>query len=188
VKKIELSPSLVISTVALFVALSGGAYAALGPHSVGTNQLKSSAVTSRTLRDGAVAQSKIRAGAVGAKQIRSHSITAGKISGVLPGTLVAYAKVTPDGVDLDESWRITAANMYTTPVAIYCLHDLPSHRVAMVSPGLDGNGTVTANLIRPAEGNCSSKRGEAVEVSTSFSSATSFTDWKYEPFYIYLFK
>lgn len=187
-RKFELSPSLVISMLALLVALSGGAYAALGPRSVGTTQLKTSAVTSRTLKGGAVVRAKIRAGAVGAKQIRSHSVAASKISGDLPGTLVAYAKVTPDGVDRDESWRITDANMYTTPMAIYCLYDLPSHRAAMVSPGADGHGTVTANLIRPAEGNCSSKRGEAIEVSTSFSSATSFTNWKYEPFYIYLFK
>ena len=65
-KRFEVSPSLVISLVALFVALGGGAYAALGPNSVGPAQLKRGAVTSKALRQGSVVQAKIRAGAVGA--------------------------------------------------------------------------------------------------------------------------
>lgn len=55
------SPAFVISLIALFVALGGTTYAAtsLPKNSVGTRQLKRSAVTSPKIRNGAVTASKI---------------------------------------------------------------------------------------------------------------------------------
>jgi hypothetical protein len=55
------SPALVVSLVALFVALGGTTYAAttLAANSVGTKQLKKNAVTSPKIKKGAVTASKI---------------------------------------------------------------------------------------------------------------------------------
>src|SRR5579875_266570 len=55
------SPALVISVIALFVALGGTGYAALKlpKNSVGTPQLKNGAVTSAKLKNGAVTAGKI---------------------------------------------------------------------------------------------------------------------------------
>jgi hypothetical protein len=57
------SPALVISLLALFVALGGTTYAAtnLPANSVGTKQLKKNAVTTRKIKRGAVVASKINA-------------------------------------------------------------------------------------------------------------------------------
>lgn len=48
------SPAIVISVIALIVALTGTAYAALAPHSVGPRQIKPRAVTGAKFADGAV--------------------------------------------------------------------------------------------------------------------------------------
>jgi hypothetical protein len=55
------SPALVISLIALFVALGGTSYAAihLPKNSVGSKQLKKNAVTSKKIKNGAVTASKI---------------------------------------------------------------------------------------------------------------------------------
>jgi len=66
------SPALVISVVALFVALGGTSYAALRipRNSVGTIQL----------RNGAVIDSKIRNGTILGKKLKNGTVTAGKIN------------------------------------------------------------------------------------------------------------
>ena len=55
------SVALIVSFVALFASLGGGAYAAftLPNNSVGTNQLKNGAVTTAKIKNGAVTKSKI---------------------------------------------------------------------------------------------------------------------------------
>src|SRR5579862_5323021 len=57
------SPALVVSSIALVVALGGTSYAAFRPpsNSVGTKQLKNGAVTTRKIRNGAVTAAKINA-------------------------------------------------------------------------------------------------------------------------------
>jgi hypothetical protein len=60
------SPAMVVSCMALVVALGGTSYAALQlpRNSVGTKQLKKNAVTGAKLRNGAVSEKKIKNGAV----------------------------------------------------------------------------------------------------------------------------
>src|SRR5579884_4164741 len=55
------SPALIVSVVALVVAMSGAGYAAfkVPKDSVGTKQLKNSSVTAKKLADGAVTQTKL---------------------------------------------------------------------------------------------------------------------------------
>jgi hypothetical protein len=89
----HLSPATVISCVALFLALGGGAYAAtqiakksvktkhLGNGSVTTQKLRNGAVTSPKLRNGAVTGAKIGSGAVGGTQIADGAVRAVDLGG-----------------------------------------------------------------------------------------------------------
>jgi hypothetical protein len=53
------SPAIVIAVIALIVTLTGTAYAALAPHSVGSRQLKPRAVTNAKFADSAVTTNKV---------------------------------------------------------------------------------------------------------------------------------
>lgn len=124
--KLELSPALVISLVALFVALGGGAYAALGANSVGHRQLKAGAVTTAKIRNGAVSGAKIRA----------LSVTKQKLAPAALGLrVVAYATIDAEGnVESNRSKGLTQSNVsggYPYPV---CLENAPDFRTAMVTP------------------------------------------------------
>jgi hypothetical protein len=76
----RLSPRLtyanVMATVALFVALGGGAYAALRvpKNSVGTKQLKNGAVTNKKLAKNAVTGAKVAAGSLTGTQINASTL------------------------------------------------------------------------------------------------------------------
>lgn len=71
------SPALVISLLALSVALGGTAYAGItiSKNSVGTNQLKNGAVTTNKLKNGAVTTNKIKNGNVTASKINTTGLT-----------------------------------------------------------------------------------------------------------------
>lgn len=78
----RLSPAMVIALLALVVALSAPAQAAmerLAAGTVGTAQLKNGAVTTPKIRDGAVTTPKIRTGAVTNPKIGNGAVTNGKI-------------------------------------------------------------------------------------------------------------
>lgn len=70
------SPALVISLLALFVALGGSAYAAnqLAKNSVGAKQLKSNAVTTAKIKKGAVTGAKIKNKSVTGAKIDTASL------------------------------------------------------------------------------------------------------------------
>jgi hypothetical protein len=87
----------VMSTLAVFVALGGGAYALSVPrNSVGSAQLKRSAVTSAKLRSGAITTGKIQRGAVTSAQIRDRSLTASDFApGVIPAPAASTASPGP---------------------------------------------------------------------------------------------
>jgi hypothetical protein len=71
----------VMATIAVFLALGGGAIAAkaLKKNSVGTKQLKGKAVTEAKLADGAATQPKIASGAVVKGKIGDAAVGNGKI-------------------------------------------------------------------------------------------------------------
>lgn len=76
------SPALVVSMVALVVALGGTSYAAfqLPKNSVGTKQLKKHAVSGAKIKNGAVTASKIKKNAVTTAKIKNGAVTASKIN------------------------------------------------------------------------------------------------------------
>jgi hypothetical protein len=90
--KRHLSVANVISCIALFIALSGAAYAAtLGKNAVKTKniaagavtspKLKSGAVTNPKLRNGTITGAKVAAGAIGSGQLANGSVRSGQLGG-----------------------------------------------------------------------------------------------------------
>lgn len=76
----HLNPATVISCIALFVALSGAAYAAgLGKKSVKTRHLGNGSVTTLKLRGGAVTTPKLRNLAVTTAKLRNLAVSAAKL-------------------------------------------------------------------------------------------------------------
>lgn len=72
------SPAMVVALIALFVALGGSAYALTVPkNSVGTAQLKDSAVTGAKLHNSAVTSSKVMNGSLLAANFKAGQIAAG---------------------------------------------------------------------------------------------------------------
>jgi hypothetical protein len=76
------SPALVISLIALFVAMGGTGYAAtqLAKNSVGTKQLKKNAVVSSKIKKNAVIGSKIKNNAITGSKVKDHSLTGADIN------------------------------------------------------------------------------------------------------------
>lgn len=73
-KRLLPTPSMAVAIIALIVALSGSAYA-IGK--VGTNQIKSNAVTTPKIKDSAVTGAKIRNGAVSVAKLAPGLVSAG---------------------------------------------------------------------------------------------------------------
>jgi hypothetical protein len=84
------SPAMVIALIALFVALTGSAYAAL--------RLPRNSVGSAQLRRGAVTKAKLRTNAVTSSKVKDHSLRAqdfrrGLLSGAVPNVVTRYGPV-----------------------------------------------------------------------------------------------
>jgi hypothetical protein len=94
--KARLTYANVTATIALFLALGGGAFAALRvpKKSVGPKQLKASAVINPKLADAAVTELKLAAGAVTSAKLAAGAVTDPKVAG---GTLTA-GKIASDQV------------------------------------------------------------------------------------------
>ena len=86
------SPAMVLAFIALFAALSGGAYAA---KKIGAKNLRNSAVTSKKIKNGAVTNRKIRNKAVSAAKLRNGAVTTATIrDGAVSTGKIADAAVT----------------------------------------------------------------------------------------------
>jgi hypothetical protein len=121
----RLSPALVISIVALVVALGGTGYAALRlpDASVGTNQLKDGAVTARKVHAHTLLAKDFKPGQLG----RLSSGPPGPrgapgVPGSLgaPGTARAYGVVGPAGT-LDAARSRAIAGVSKPAVGVYCI-------------------------------------------------------------------
>ena len=84
----RVSPSLIISVLALIVALGGVSYAAIKipKNSVGTKQLKRNAVSTAKLKRGAVNAAKLRRDSINSAKVRNGSLLTGDFApGQIPG-------------------------------------------------------------------------------------------------------
>jgi hypothetical protein len=74
--KQRITPSLLISSLALFIALGGASYAALGKNSVGSKQIKNNAVTTKKIKNNAVNGAKVNEATLGAVPSATTATTA----------------------------------------------------------------------------------------------------------------
>lgn len=81
-RSVRLTYANVMSSIAVFLVLGGGAYALgrLPRHSVGSTQLKARAVTAAKLHQNAVTKAKIKEGAVDGGKIADGSVTGSDIN------------------------------------------------------------------------------------------------------------
>ena len=144
----------VMATVAVFIALGGGAYAAvkLPANSVGSKQLKKSAVTSAKIAKNAVVSSKVKDGSLLATDFAAGQLPAGaqgpkgdtgaagaagaKGDTGAAGSALAFARVAGDGtLDAANSKAVTVASH--PGIGVYCLVAPADSKniVASVDPG-----------------------------------------------------
>jgi len=163
----RISPALVISVIALFVALGTGAYAGI--------KLGKNAVKTKSIKNGAVTEPKIAGGAVTSGKLANGAVTADKLGGSGVGRAIAFAQVNADGSVGQNSRGISAGNITRTGTSnnVYCFHGLPQFGTATVTPGwgaTEFDGIVSANLEQAPfrEGLCSGVGGSQVGVLTYF--------------------
>jgi hypothetical protein len=89
------SPALVISVIALFVALGSGAYAA---KKIGTKQIKNNAITTKKLKNKAVTTKKLKNKTVGTAKLKDDAVDSDKLQSDSVGT----NKLKDDSVGTDK--------------------------------------------------------------------------------------
>jgi hypothetical protein len=154
------SPSLLVSFVALFVALGGTSYAIsqLPPNSVGNKQLRASAVTSSKIKDRTITSKDLAVGTVlkGATGPQGPQGAAGSqgpqgAAGPQGGTARAYGYVKADGtLDSARSSANVAPPSKPTP-GRYCITISglsPSTAVMLVDPDFDTDSTSPATATK----------------------------------------
>lgn len=137
-KRGRLSPALVISIIALFVALGGGAYAA---------KVAKNSVSSAALKKNAVTETKIKAGAVTEAKLADGAATTAKL-----GT--AWARVNASGV-IVASQNITGISKTLT--GRYCVDVAFTPNAAVATAR--GDGSPAKRLMQvtiPIGGGCTS--------------------------------
>ena len=76
------SPAMVVAMAALFVALSGAAYAAVAKNSVGAKQIKTNAVRAAEIQDGAVGANEIPNGSLTGDDVQNDSLQSADVDGL----------------------------------------------------------------------------------------------------------
>lgn len=138
-KKIRFpSPAMIVSMVALFVALGGAGYAAvtLPRASVGSAQLRADSVTETKIADAAVRSFMIRTNAISSTKVRNNSLTGvdivesslGSVPNVDGMKKIALVRATPTAGADDAAARAAAPEIPLStngPLTIYgkCLKD-----------------------------------------------------------------
>ena len=157
----HLSFANVVSMLALFVALGGGAYAMTLPrNSVGTNQLKKNAVTSSRIKAGAVTGSKVKAHSLLSDDFAAGQLPAGARGATgatgpkghqgAPGTAVAYGAFAGSSTGVTISGpvkNLSADNVSRAGAGAYCFSALsfaPNNVVATLDSSFT-SGFVTAS-------------------------------------------
>lgn len=183
------SPALVVSCIALVVAMGGTSYAAftLSKNSVGTRQLKNGAVTKSKIKNGAVTAAKINttgltvpnaltaanASTATNATTASHASTADSATTAGSAPPVAYADIASNGVIQANTTpsNLSAANIDHPSPGVYCLKDLsftPKTAVVSADNSFDEDLTIASVVVvapnSVALNGCSS--GEDVRVRT----------------------
>jgi len=160
----RLSYANVVSTLALFIAISGAsAYAAnqLANRSVGEPQLRPGAVTANKIRKNAVTAPKIKAAAVKQGKLADGSITAAKmtLNSVTNGSLAAGAvsneKIAPDAVTGEKVLESTLSQVPSAAKADFATAAESANPLAFAHVNKDAtlDTNLSKNIAFIAEGN-----------------------------------
>jgi hypothetical protein len=165
------SAALVVSFLALFVALGGAGWAALRipPKSVGTVQLQNFSVGNAKLKPNSVGPGKIIAGAVGARQVNSSQVqlrvtgpcTVGAIQSIAVSGNVTCTQVLPN------EYGTTAS---TTPVGTGTASTLVAMEQLAGSPG-GSNYLVLGNIHWTVSGTPTGPQSVRLECTLQVESA-----------------
>jgi hypothetical protein len=174
----------VMSSLAVFLILGGGAAIAAKQKRIGTNKIKAQAITAGKLKNEAVSSQKLRSGAVSAEKLAEGSVTSSKIAREAIGadqianeaiggekiresTLsevpsansanpVLFARVSSNGsVDGAYSKGITSPNVSHPGPGVFCI-SVPSFiaRGAQATTQFGGTGGTTAQVTIGGTGSC----------------------------------
>jgi hypothetical protein len=176
----------VVATLALFIALGGGAYAAikLPKDSVTTIQVKNGSLLSKDFKKG-----QLKAGAKGATGLtgpigpigpKGDQGAEGKQGGQgaagVDGSAKAYAYVTTQGQVAPNSKGITTANITAKAFGEYCITGLAfTPRVAMVHPDIlsnDMSDDMVAEVQVPNDGTGSCPDTDQIYVRIAYETIT----------------
>lgn len=122
----------VVSTLALFFVLTGGA--AYAANKIGSHELRGGSVTTAKIKRNAVSRSKIKAGAISTAKLASGAVTSAKLANgsislekLVPGFIAPAAErlshaanISSDGVVLAGSTGISQANVTHPSAGFYC--------------------------------------------------------------------
>jgi hypothetical protein len=162
--KPRLSYANVVSTLALFIALTGAsAYAAgqLANKSVGEPQLRPGAVTADKIRKNAVTAPKIKEAAIKQGKLADGSITAAKmtLSSITAGSLSANSvtgeKIAPDAVSGDKVVESTLSQVPSASRADFATAAESANPIAFAHVNKDAtlDANLSKNIAFVSEGN-----------------------------------
>lgn len=143
----QLTYANVMSTLAAFLVLGGGAAVAagqLGEKSVGAKQLRPGAVTARKIRKNAVTAPKIKAEAVKSGKLADSAVKAGKLANAavttekLGGAAVTTEKIAPDAVTGSQLNEASVGQVPSAGRADFATAAESAHPVAFAKVDQDG--------------------------------------------------
>lgn len=168
---------MVVSVVALFVALGGASYAAvfLPPNSVGTDQLQFHAVTGNKIGLISVGFRKIQFGAVGIRRINTNQVQARVNGACAPFSAVSAidnaGNVTCNSTLPAEIGTGTAATAVTSTAATVASAPLPGGAAYMITANPQADVTAAAGT--QVEVDCTLTAGASAQTrSVTFQGAT----------------
>ena len=147
------SPALVVSIIALIIALGGTSYAAFSvpKDSVGSKQLKKNAVTTKKIDGGAVTGAKIAGGAVTTKKIADRAVTGAKIAnGTITGQQVNASTLGTVPSAVNANHAADADALGGAPSSSYQTKILWA-RIAPDGTLTTGSGAVSSGLLQTGE-------------------------------------
>jgi hypothetical protein len=132
---------MVVSMVALFVAMSGAGYAAIKANSVGAKQIKTNGVRSAEIQDGAVGTAEVADGSLTGRDIQDESIGSPDVTGLGSGDITDNTLGSNDiGDNAVGSGEITDESVTTDDIANGSLAGID---VANETLGTDDVGSLT---------------------------------------------
>jgi hypothetical protein len=143
-KRLRPSPALVISTIALFVAIGGISWAAA---TIGTNDIKNGAVTAKKLHKNAVTKKKIKDNAIDSAKIRDGAVSREDQSA---DQRTLWAAVQSNGTIADQSGGISVTALGNGSYVIDFGENVSGR--ALMATGVKSRNIVDVNLCNGGAG------------------------------------